>query len=88
MLDGQLDVGGNVGLFVSPGLVGREVAGEDEGEEVGDPLVGIEVGADTITCWPTTTEALLIDDIDDFASGVSRTDAPLSAAARSSCFEN
>ena len=86
--DGRLDDGAVVGLLVSPGLVGREETGADDGAEVGDPLVGIEVGAETATCRPTDTDASLIDDIDDFASGVSRTLAPLSAAARKSCFEN
>ena len=44
-LDGRLEEGVSVGLLVSPGLVGREVTGADEGAAVGDPLVGIEVGA-------------------------------------------
>ncbi len=68
--------------------MGREVTGADEGTEVGEPLVGMEVGADTICCCPTTTDASLIEDIEDLAAGVIKTAAPLSAAAFKSCLEN
>ena len=84
---GWLEVGADVGLLVSPGLVGRDVAGDLVGRDVGDVLVGIDVGADTIIAWPTTTAASLIEDIDFFASGVSRSSAPTEAAARSNSLE-
>ena len=67
--------------------MGRDVAGDLVGMDVGDVLVGIDVGADTITAWPTTTAASLIEDMDFFASGVSRSSAPTEAAARSNSFE-
>ena len=84
---GWLEVGTDVGQLVSPGLVGRDVAGELVGMDVGDVLVGIDVGADIITAWPTTTAASLIEDMEFFASDVSRSSAPTEAAARSNSLE-
>ncbi len=83
-LVGRLDEGIEVGLLVSPGLVGREVTGADVGAEVGDPLVGIEVGACTIIGFPTTTDASRIEAIEDFASGVNSKDTFNEEAALSS----
>jgi hypothetical protein len=73
--------------LVSPGRVGREVTGADEGTEVGEPLVGMEVGAWTITDLPIITEDSFIDAILDLASGVSIADIFKLAAARRSCLE-
>ena len=84
---GRSDVGAGVGLFVSPGFVGREDTGCLEGSEVGAELVGRDVGACTNTDCPTTTEADRIVRIDALASSVSRTGTPTSLAAASNSFE-
>ena len=54
---------------------------------MGDVVDGMEVGADTTIAWPTTTAACLIEEIDAFASGVSKSSAPTDAAARSNSLE-
>jgi hypothetical protein len=45
--EGRTLSGSSVGLFVSPGLVGREEMGLNEGREVGLDDVGVDVGAFT-----------------------------------------
>jgi hypothetical protein len=85
---GRLEEGCLVGRLVSPGLVGFEVTGAFVGEEVGTLVVGVDVGASTLIAWPMTMSTFLIEPMDAFASGVSRTGTPRSFAAAKSSFAN
>ncbi len=51
-------------------------------------LVGIDVGAETSTDCPTTTEALRTAVIEDRAAGVNKAGTPMSIEARIKFFEN
>jgi hypothetical protein len=84
---GRLDVGITVGTFVSPGLVGLEVTGAVLGDDDGELVVGVDVGALISTFSPITTVDSLNDLIYAFAFGAKNAGTSPSIAARISAIE-